>query len=99
MPSDDSFRKLTDEQWVWLFANQLIDNEEKLEQMCDKCKEDATSKNKCIRCGTSLTNHDKFVNPNFDNSKFERLSKGTVGDEDIDLGIVNRIMGDRLEDE
>lgn len=67
--------------------------------MCDKCREDVTSKHKCARCGTPLENQDKFINPNFDSERFDKLSKGTVSEDDIDLDIVNKIMGDGLEDE
>ena len=76
---------MTDEQWIWLFINQLIDNDEQLEKMCDKCREEVTS-NRCNRCGTSLNS--TFVNPNFDKSKFESLSSGNEYDEETSVRLV-----------
>ncbi len=70
---------MTDEQWLWLFVNQSIDNDEKLEHMCPKCQSDATS-NMCIRCGKPLDKskyEPQFVNPNFDTERFNALSNGT----------------------
>ena len=40
---------MTDGQWLWLFVNQIIDNEEHLEKMCQECRDEVTSENKCIR--------------------------------------------------
>ena len=96
MPSSDNFRNLTDEHWLWLFANQTIDNDEQLERMCPKCKDEATSTDKCIRCGKVLPNDEnRFINPNFDRSKFEKLSNGDTdepdGEEDVDLDLLRQI--------
>lgn len=88
MPSSDNFRNLTDEQWLWLFVNECIDNDEQLERMCQSCKDEATSKDKCIRCGKVLSTNNKpatFVNPNFDRKRFERLSNEEDSGVDTDL--------------
>ena len=91
---------MTDEQWLWLFVNEAIDYDEKLEHMCDKCQSDVTS-NRCVRCGKPLSGKSEFkpqfVNPNFDAERFDRLSNGTddpeeVRDEDIDYDLVDRIL-------
>ena len=91
---------MTDEQWLWLFVNEAIDYDEKLEHMCDKCQSDATS-NRCIRCGKPLGDSGgfkpQFVNPNFDAERFDRLYNGTdeeseIRDEDIDYDLVDRIL-------
>lgn len=84
---------MTDGQWLWLFINQIIDNEEHLEKMCPECRSEATSNNKCIRCGKVLTNdEDKFVNPNFDADRFERLSHGGVEyEEDVDVELIKQM--------
>lgn len=57
---------------MWLFVNQLVDRDEKLECMCPECREEVTSKNKCIRCGKEIhdSNSDSFVNPNFDYEEY-----------------------------
>lgn len=65
---------MTDSQWLWVYANQILDNEEKLEHMCPTCREEAKNHDKCIRCGKHLgSRNDSMINPNFDNEKFERL--------------------------
>lgn len=86
---------MTDGQWLWLFANQLIDNEEHLEKMCPECRNEATSTNKCIRCGKVLTkDEDRFINPNFDASRFERLSRdGVEYEEGVDVDLLKQLKG------
>lgn len=67
---------MTDEQWLWVYANWALDNDEELEGMCPDCQEKAMEHNKCSRCGVTLSSaSDKFVNPNFDPKRFEELSK------------------------
>ena len=84
---------MTDGQWLWLFVNQIIDNEEHLEKMCPECRDEATSTHKCIRCGKVLTKkEDVFVNPNFDADKFERLSRdGVEYNENVDVGLIKQL--------
>lgn len=86
---------MTDGQWLWLFVNQIIDNEEHLEKMCPECRDEVTSEKKCVRCGKVLaTNkgYDSFINPNFDSSKFEELSNnGVEYEEDTDVGLMKQI--------
>jgi predicted amidophosphoribosyltransferase len=64
---------MTDEQWLWIYANMAVDDEDLLNRMCQKCRDDMAS-NRCSRCGKSLDDH-AFVNPNFDSSRFEKLSQ------------------------
>ena len=64
---------MSDEQWLWLFVNQRIDVDEKLERMCPECREEVTSGHKCIRCGKDIGVTESFVNPNFDMEKYEML--------------------------
>ncbi len=68
---------MTDEQWLWLFANQVIDNDIKLERMCQKCRDEVVAGNKCSRCGRDTHNDAEFVNPNFDKERFAKLSEGS----------------------
>ena len=65
---------MSDEQWLWLFVNQRIDADEKLERMCPKCREEVTSSHKCIRCGKDIIEEESFVNPNFDMDRYNELS-------------------------
>lgn len=84
---------MTDGQWLWLFVNQIIDNEEHLEKMCPDCRNEVTSTHKCIRCGKVLTkDEDRFINPNFDASRFERLSRdGVEYEEGMDFELTKQI--------
>lgn len=47
--------------------------------MCSKCIDEATSTDKCIRCGTNISNVDRFVNPRFDSNRFNELSQDDDG--------------------
>lgn len=74
---------MTDEQWLWLFANQSLDNDEKLESMCDDCRNEVTSKVRCTRCGKVISNNnddtqeETFVNESFDMEKYEAMKNGS----------------------
>lgn len=51
--------------------------------MCPACRREVTSsKHKCSRCGKHIGDSDStgFVNPNFDSSRFERLSNDHTDD-------------------
>lgn len=65
---------MSDEQWLWLFINQRIDADEKLEKMCPKCREEVTSAHRCIRCGKDIIESETFVNPNFDMDRYNELA-------------------------
>lgn len=84
---------MTDGQWLWLFVNQIIDNEEHLEKMCPDCRNEVTSTRKCIKCGKVLAkDEDRFINPNFDASRFERLSHdGVEYEEGMDVELTKQI--------
>lgn len=91
---------MTDGQWLWLFVNQIIDNEEHLEKMCPECRDEVASDKKCIRCGKVLTSsHDSFINPNFDSSRFEKLSHddGIEYDDDVDVGLIKQLSKGGVE--
>lgn len=86
---------MTDGQWLWLFVNQIIDNEEHLEKMCPECRDAVASDDKCIRCGKVLADdNEQFINPNFDKSRFESLSRdGVEYEEDVDIDLIKQIKG------
>jgi len=76
---------MTDSQWLWLFVNEAVDHDEHMESMCDKCKTEVTSKDKCIKCGKVLSSKGAFINPNFDYERFNKLNLTNNGEIDIDL--------------
>ena len=92
---------MTDGQWLWLFVNQIIDNEEHLEKMCPECRNEVTSEKKCVRCDKVLAHksHDSFVNPNFDPTRFEKLSngEGIEYEEDVDVGLIKQLSRGGVE--
>jgi hypothetical protein len=71
---------MTDEQWLWLYIQEAVDNDIKLEGMCSDCREEVTSKEhrKCTRCGKPVHIVESFVNPNFDMNRYNALANGTV---------------------
>lgn len=93
---------MTDEQWLWLFANEALDADEKLDHMCPSCRSDATSGNRCIRCGKPLGGRRfgkaDFVNPNFDPERFDALANGTDSstepedNEDVDYELLDKLL-------
>jgi hypothetical protein len=71
---------MTDEQWLWLYVNMAMDNDDRMNSMCPKCREEAVSDNSCSRCGKPLNHMESVVNPNFDREKFDRLSREDSGE-------------------
>lgn len=65
---------MTDGQWLWVFANWMLDNDEKLEGMCHECRTKALDTNQCSVCGKSIAGSEMTINPKFDEDRFNRLS-------------------------
>lgn len=81
---------MTDEQWVWVFANMSLDNDEKLEHMCEKCVDRSTSGEYCVVCGEHLDMRTRNglldnVNINFDMAKFEKCAGIVKEDSEHDI--------------
>lgn len=89
---------MTDEQWLWLFANEAIDADEKFESLCPSCQHDVTSSPKCIRCGKPISKRAvaDFINPNFDADRFDQLN-GTA-DSDYQYDEDDGIDYDRIDE-
>jgi len=59
-----------------LYVNMAIDNDEKMEHMCPKCRDEVVSDNSCTRCGKAINDGaESFVNPNFDRARYDKLSR------------------------
>lgn len=53
-----------------------IDADEEYERMCPKCQaEHDEADTKCCRCGSTMNRAPDFINPNFDEDRFNKLSK------------------------
>jgi hypothetical protein len=59
--------------------------------MCQKCIDEVTSDNRCIRCG-AIIDTDTFVNPNFDRNRFDQLSGNEVN-KNFDTDKFNQLNG------
>lgn len=68
--------------------------------MCECCRDEIVSgPKKCSRCGKPVNNSiDSFVNPNFDDTKFNELAYGTDTD-DIEDDESEDIEHENIEDE
>jgi hypothetical protein len=66
---------MTDGQWLYMITNMMVDDEEEFEKLCGKCKSDSKEP-KCPGCGKSK---DTYINPNFDEERFEKLKKMSGG--------------------
>lgn len=80
---------MTDEQWVWLFANQNLDADEKLENMCPECQKEVTQEKHCIRCGKRIDENandgeETVINESFDMERYEAMKNGTYKELDVD---------------
>lgn len=65
--------ELTDGQWLYLLANQEIDNEEHINGLCNSCKTEMEV-DRCVQCGKILE-ESSSNNPGFDENKFKKLSE------------------------
>lgn len=51
-----------------------IDMDERIEGMCDKCKQEIQENNRCNRCGEEIKEEIYFTNKNFDEERFKALA-------------------------
>lgn len=62
--------------YLWCLANEVLDGEERLEQLCPACRSRALEE-RCPVCGQADTGQqDGMVNPSFDQERFEQLKGG-----------------------
>lgn len=65
---------MTEGQWLYMIAQTSIDDDEKIEGMCLKCKEESNKK-RCTTCGKDVTHEILNHNPNFDENYFNKLKE------------------------
>lgn len=100
---------MTDEQWLWLFANQNLDADERLENMCSDCRREVTQERHCIRCGKRIDGdisnggtEEEVVNSSFDMDKYEAMKNGTYQVEDneekanFDMELLRQLVDDNM---
>ena len=63
--------------YLWCLANQVLDGEERLEELCPACRARALEE-RCPVCGqrASQAGGEGMVNPAFDERRFEQLKGG-----------------------
>lgn len=66
---------MTDRDYLWCALNLLLDDEEKLDELCPVCRAEAEEP-RCPVCGRAAAETGGGVNAGFDAERFERLSRG-----------------------
>lgn len=64
---------------IWIYANMSLDQEEKLENICSRCKEKMKLK-RCSCCGEELEKAYDEKNSNFNNSVFKLMDENGGGE-------------------
>ena len=66
---------MTDRAYLWCALNLLLDEEERLEQMCPACRAEAME-GRCPVCGAPADSGAAGVNAAFDQARYDRLERG-----------------------
>lgn len=68
---------MTHRDYLWCAVNLLLDDEERLAQLCPACRERAMEE-RCPVCGVPTGGDQTGVNPAFDAERFEALRRGVT---------------------
>ena len=68
---------MQDSDYLWCLVNTLLDREEELDRLCPACRTAAEVKS-CPNCGQPVTDSEGWVNPAFDEARFETMKRGEV---------------------
>ena len=67
---------MTGRDYLWCLLNLMLDEEEELDRLCPRCREEA-EKVRCPACGAEMDRMAGGVNDAFDLERFEKLRRGT----------------------
>lgn len=67
---------MTGRDYLWCLLNLMLDEEEQLNRLCPRCREEA-EKERCPSCGAETGRTVGGVNAAFDPERFEKLRRGT----------------------
>ena len=69
---------MTDREFLWCVMNLILDDEEELARLCPGCRSRAMEE-RCVNCGSPVSEGEGGVNGAFDQGRFERLKRGERG--------------------
>lgn len=61
--------------YLWCLCNTLLDREEELDRLCPACRTAALEK-RCPACGKPAAHSEGWINPAFDQDRFEAMKRG-----------------------
>ena len=75
LPTEARARDMKARDYLWCLAQELLDREEALEELCPACRARALEE-RCPVCGRETGRDEGMVNPAFDPARFEALKGG-----------------------
>ncbi|MBR4099232.1 MAG: molybdopterin oxidoreductase [Clostridium sp.] len=66
---------MKDRDYLWCLVHTLLDREEELDRLCPTCREQARQ-TRCPGCGAPMGTGESWVNPAFDEARFEAMKRG-----------------------
>lgn len=77
LPTEKRAQDMKSRDYLWCLANDLLDGEEKLDQLCAECRDKAMEE-RCPSCGRPVRESEGMDNPAFDQARFERMRGGRL---------------------
>lgn len=79
LPTERRVREMKDRDYLWCLANEVLDGEQRLEELCPACRERALEE-RCPACGQQKPDNGRegTVNAAFDPARFEQLKEGSL---------------------
>lgn len=78
LPTEARARQMRESDYVWCLCNTLLDREEELDRLCPACRA-AAQEHHCPVCGKPVQDSEGWVNPAFDQERFEAMKRGETG--------------------
>lgn len=78
LPTEVRAQEMTDRDYLWCALNLMLDDEERLEELCPSCRMEA-QRGCCPACGAPTEGGGTGENGGFDSERFERLRQGEAG--------------------
>lgn len=75
LPGSEAARALTDRDFLRCALHLILDEEERLDQLCPACRARAEER-RCAVCGAPLAEENRGEDPAFDWARYERLKRG-----------------------
>lgn len=75
LPSERRVKDMTDGDYLYCVLHLLLDQEDRLEQLCPQCRSEALA-GRCPGCGAVVSHWRGEENGSFDEERFRALSAG-----------------------